>query len=365
MRIVLDTRSLETDHRYRGIGVYTQNIIQNLLKIDKNNTYLFMGNTKPNSGRKISPESAKFEEILIRENIDSSRYHWLSDQYFVPLAVLRGKVDMVHYLDQLSVPLIKTKPVIITVHDLYQYVQGETGFKIKIRLQPLKYADILIVPSIFSQKELIHHFNIDIKKIKVIPHGYNRELFYPAHKKTKKSPKYLLYIGIIGEKRKNLEFLIDVFGEIAKDHPDIILKIVGKSGPGAGQIKQKIKDLKLNERVKIINFAENITEVYQNAEIFLFPSLYEGFGLPPLEAMACGIPVISSNTTSLPEVVGNGGVLLSPTDKYAWVKAIKKILSDASYRDGLINKGRVQAQKFSWEKSAKETIRVYNQISRK
>lgn len=368
MKIAIDTRSLETEHRYRGIGTYAENLLKNIALVDVNNDYYFLTNSVPSVAKTILKDTKfKSRDVLIRKTLDPTRYHYVKDQFHVPKALKKSQVQLVHYLDQFSTPMRKVAPTIITVHDLYQFVMGETGLKIKVRLLPLKYADVLIVPSEFSKKELIRYFHINPEKIRVIPHGFDHEHFR-LNKTVKKSPvlgKYLLYVGAIGEERKNLLFLIEVFKEIVKENPGLKLVLVGRSGPGSDKIKGKIKSLGLSQKVVITEFVNDLAPYYQFAEALVFPSLYEGFGLPPLEAMACGIPVISSSATSLSEVVGDGGVLLSPTDKVAWVKNISKILSDTGYRERLIKKGLIQAQKFSWEKSAKETIKVYNEIRKR
>jgi len=176
--------------------------------------------------------------------------------------------------------------------------------------------------------------------------------------------KYLLHVGTI-EPRKNLEFLIDVFFEAIKqkENADLNLVITGKKGWYYEGLFKKVKKLKLGKRVIFTGYLkeEDKAALYHGARIFTFPSLYEGFGLPPLEAMASGVPVISSDTSSMPEVIGDAGILLSPKDLKGWVEAITRVNSDNELREQMIEKNKGQVQKFSWEKTAAKTIEVYDE----
>ena len=184
-----------------------------------------------------------------------------------------------------------------------------------------------------------------------------------------KADKYLLYIGSFGhyEPRKNLNFLIEILAKLKKLLPEekIALVLIGKKGPEATRLKEMAKEKQIEKYIVFAGHVkhEDLVPYYNFAEMFLFPSIYEGFGLPPLEAMAVGCPVISSNTTSLPEVVGEGGILLDPKNISLWVNSVKKILYLSNYRNKLIKNGFNQAKKFSWEKCAQETINVYKEVS--
>ena len=146
----------------------------------------------------------------------------------------------------------------------------------------------------------------------------------------------------------------------------IALVFVGKTGVESTRIKKIAQGLGIQDKIVFTGFIseKDLVLAFQSAELLLFPSIYEGFGLPPLEAMACGCPIISSDKSSLPEVVGKGGILLDPTNVSSWVNQIKKILYISDFRNKLIRTGLKQAKKFSWRKCAKETIDVYKEVSK-
>jgi glycosyltransferase involved in cell wall biosynthesis len=171
-----------------------------------------------------------------------------------------------------------------------------------------------------------------------------------------------LHIGTL-EPRKNLGFLIEAFSEVIKDSEfdDLRLVITGKKGWYFEGLFDKVKKLNLEDKVIFTGYfdEEDKPALYKGATIFAFPSLYEGFGLPPLEAMASGVPVISSNTSSMPEVVGEAGILIPPDDKGAWVKNIKKVVSNELLQAEMKVKNKKQLEEFSWDKTAEKTLKVY------
>jgi glycosyltransferase involved in cell wall biosynthesis len=176
--------------------------------------------------------------------------------------------------------------------------------------------------------------------------------------------EYLLYVGTI-QPRKNLETLIEAFYRLKKSASiDDKLVIVGRKGWLYEKLFARIKELHLESEIIFTGFVpdEELPFIYDRARVFLYLSLFEGFGLPPLEAMACGVPVITSNTTSLPEVVGDAGITVSPTDIDGVSAAIMRIISDPVLAAHLREAGRARAALFSWETAARETLAVYTQV---
>jgi len=171
---------------------------------------------------------------------------------------------------------------------------------------------------------------------------------------------YLLYVGTI-EPRKNLVGLLRSYEmlseKLQKKYP---LVIVGAKGWNTGKIWRVLKSLKSKENIKFMGFLPDpiLAKLYQEATVFVYPSLYEGFGLPVLEALNYGLPVVTSNCSSLPEVTGETAALIDPTDNKSIARPIQRLLGDSSARSDLGKKGKIQARKFSWEKAAKETLRV-------
>ena len=381
MRIALDTRPLETGHRLRGIGTYGQGLIKALGELDHKNSYEFITQQSPSEASKLQfNPNLKCHDLLLRQTADPTHYHWVADQWLLPQVLRRSKVDIVHFLDQLAAPLWKSKPTIITVQDLIQLgtLEGKS-WKNQIKFQPVRTADRLIAISEYVKTDIINYFQISPEKITVIYHGFDHEKFRPAKDKTEiaafrnkilgsKNQRYLLWTGSFGahEPRKNLEFLIEAFTEYVLSKKDNSLHLILTGAPGAGQdyLKERIA-ASVQSKIHFVGRVESLVPYYQAATALVFPSLQEGFGLPPLEAMASGCPVIASNATSIPEVVGKGGILLDPTDKPGWIEAINQLCANENYAASLSNLGLKQANKFSWDKCAKETLAIYETFQHK
>lgn len=354
MRIGIDIQT--TLGEKTGFGFYVKNLVANLRKIDHENQYFF-----------FRPEVDKDLSV-------SRRFIW--DQLHIPRLARRSKIDVLHQ-PCFSVPIFFNSKTVVTVHDLIVRLYGKDipffarGFF--GRWMPLSYAwaDHIICDSEHTKKDLMKLLKIPEKKITVVYLAVGGE-FQPLADKEKISKikskyatgeKYLLNVGTICP-RKNLNFLIGVFEKVCRDFPDYKLVITGKKGWYYNSLFNLIKTLHLKNKIIFTGYIadEDAPYLYNGAEAFLFPSLYEGFGLPPLEAMACGVPVICSSASSLPEVVGQGGILLSPKDAVGWVRTIKKVLADKKLRANMSRGGLNQAKKFSWEKCARETLQVYKDV---
>jgi glycosyltransferase involved in cell wall biosynthesis len=235
----------------------------------------------------------------------------------------------------------------------------------------LRAADVIITPSECSRRDVLEFYKIPDSKIKVIPEAAgphfkpNRDpaTLNRVRQKYHLPEQYILHVATI-EPRKNLERLLEAFKSLLVDWPDLRLVLVGKKGWLYDSFFRKLQALGLQERVILPGYVEeaDLPAFYHLAELFVFPSLYEGFGLGPLEAMACGAPVISSNASSLPEVVGQAGLLIDPLDTTALVAALRRVLSSPELRADLKQRGLIQAQKFSWEKAATELKAIYLEL---
>lgn len=234
-----------------------------------------------------------------------------------------------------------------------------------------RLADIIITISDFSKSEILKYLNIEEKKIHVVPCGVDFEKFHCesvpnrviAVRETYGIPSnYFLYLGTL-EPRKNIPAIVEAYkiltNRLKEETPSLV--IAGKKGWDYEAIFSLVKQYQLEEKVIFTGYIteEDKQSLLKGALAFVFPSLYEGFGLPPLEAMACGTPVIVSNRASLPEVVGNAGILIDPENQEQLAEAMEKILSDTDYRDELSQKGIAQAQKFSWKETARRLWEVY------
>lgn len=305
-----------------GVAVYTQNLIDNLKIVDKKNSYVYFGS----SLRRPLPGFWRFPPTVL--DILWNQWH------IMPVENLIGKVDVFHSSDWTQPPT-KAKKV-TTIHDLVVYLYPESTHSKIIDTQKRKLewvkkeCDLIIAVSQSTKKDIIRVLKIPEEKIRVVYEAVN-PIFKPVIKKTN---PYILGLGQPNS-RKNIDRLKAAF------------KILNLEDV----------ELKIANNVSI----ENLVELYSNALCFVYPSLYEGFGIPVLEAMACGCPVIISNVSSLPEVGGKAAIYVDPLSVDDIAEKIKYVLSLS--RERLAKEGFVQVSKFSWEKTAKETIKVYEELA--
>ena len=263
------------------------------------------------------------------------------------------------------------KPFIITVHDLSLqcsslYVLSKR-MKIYLKFDKLgiKKAKHIIADSEYTKRDLISKLKIPEDRISVVYLGVNHDIYFPQ--KTDFNCEYILFVGS-EQPRKNFPSLLNAFSLLKKYKEFKNLKLVKIGSPGL-ELDRKtslefIEKLNLQKEVIFTGFIPEakLPIYYSNAACLVLPSLHEGFGLPILEAMACGCPVITSNVTSLPEVTGDSAILIDPLDVESIVSSIKEVLSDKRLREKLIMKGFTQANKFSWDKTATKTLDVYDSI---
>ncbi len=339
-----------------GIGNYTHNLIKHILLMDKTNQYTL------------------YYKYRIKKK-DFLPYT-ISSKYYEPFLnrFSFNKIDIFHDPAVKYTRIGKSKCV-VTIHDIVTALEEDyTSAHFKKTQKPkllksIMYADHIISVSKFTKNELMQKFNISEGKISVVYHGIDTHIFNSEMKrkeifvKYKLPEKFLLFVGNI-EKRKNLQGIIDAFEKWSMAQPDMGLVLIGQNGYQGETIKNYIFQSKVKEKIRAIQYILNdeLPVFYQNALALLFPSFYEGFGLPILEAMACDCPVITSNTTSMPEVGGDAVLYVDPFSKESILKQILLLIQDPSLRNELIQKGREQVKKFTWEKTAQETIGVYEKI---
>lgn len=271
-------------------------------------------------------------------------------------------------------------PYIITVHDLIRYfdLKGYGVFIHRPNLRDRLYLSLdykgvkkavrVIAVSHTTKRDLIQHLGIPEERITVVYEGIDHQVFHPVERRVVNYP-YLLFVGS-EHPRKNFAGLLKAFKKLKSEDrfKDLKLVKVGEAGgPEADfrtQTLQLIHDLELSQDVVFTGHVaeEDLPAYYSGAECFILPSFYEGFGFPPLEAMACGCPVIVSNVASLPELVGDAAMLIDPHDITSMAKALYLILSDECLKKNLISKGLERARHFSWEKAARETLKVYERV---
>jgi glycosyltransferase involved in cell wall biosynthesis len=235
----------------------------------------------------------------------------------------------------------------------------------------LRRADRIIAVSESTRRDALRFYPIDPDKIVVIPEGVEAR-FRPdvegdaisrIRRRYALPERFLLSIGTI-EPRKNLPTLVEAYAALRPRHPEVGLVIAGSRGWLYGRFFERLRALGLEDQVIFTGYVpeDDIPALLNAAEVFAFPSEFEGFGLPPLEAMACGIPVVSSNAASLPEVVGDAGLLLPPRDVGGWVTALDRLLDDRQLRADLSARGLARARLFGWDTAARRTLEVYRSV---
>jgi len=367
-----------------GFGRYTYNLVRNLLKIDQKNHYflytsfirkrnertkiledLIKETKAQNVTLRIIPIPARWKEFLIALPI--SIKHFIKDPldvYFAP-----------HFAGIPQKGFDNKVRMVVAIHDLvFQKFPEHRGRKLsnyylKRTKIALEQAKTIIAVSNSTKKDLEQYFKLKNKKIVVIHEAATENFKVCKNKKLieektnqyiPRDMKFLLSVATL-EPRKNLSLIIKAFA-LLPNHLKKEYKIVFVGNPGWNNrsLPREVKNYNLESKVIFTGFAEEsiLPYIYNRASVFIYPSFYEGFGLPPLEAMASGTPVIASNRSSLPEVIGNAGILIDPKKEEELAGAIKRVLLSERLAKKLCGRGLKQAKKFSWEKVARETLEV-------
>ncbi len=331
---------------------------------------------------RYSQELAKRLDV---KKITSRRYLSLVEACKLARSI-RSQGDIVHLPNQhfARYAIFLNRPFIVTVHDLarccFNFDRETITEKILLNLdiRYIKRASHIIAISQSTKSDLTKYLRIPETRISVIYNGVDHNIFKPYQSydmrphhirlRTLRHKPYILYVG--SERwRKNLGRLLEAFAQLKVDFPR--LKLVKVGGPGRSEelrsdTMRRLSSLGITKDVIFIDYIHEVDLAYYycSAALLVYPSLYEGFGLPPLEAMACGCPVVTTNTSSLPEVVGEAGIMVNPYDTRSLVQAMRRVLTDDKLRDNMVRKGLEHARQFSWEKAARQTMEVYQSVER-
>ena len=355
-----------------GVGWYIFNIVKGLVQNNKND---YTGEFINFMNRHNVKEQINYD-IKIKQNkfISYKIYSILTQKLKISHNFLMNtKSDIYHFFNFIIPKNIKGK-VIVTIYDTVFFSAPETMGGMKT-ISEYKYAaersDLIITISESAKADIIKHFNIDEKKIKIVTPGidlqkysykYSESELENIRKKYNLPKNYILYLGTI-EPRKNIERIVKAFKKYKKEiNDDLKLVIVGRKGWKYDNIMKLIEAMGTDIIITGYIDEEDKVPIYKLAQIFVFPSLYEGFGMPILEAMASKTPVITSNISSMPEVAGNAGMLVDPFNENEIFEAYKKILSDDELKKEMVQKGLEQAKKFEWKKSVEMLEKIYEEI---
>lgn len=375
-----------------GLVTYTRALIENLLKISNGNEYKLVHAV---SGCAPGWESSMFllhggAQILcwtgwgvsvVRKMPEPLKTLWMGTEAVLTRGRLKFQLKDLDIFHSSEVFLWDNRPGknIITMHDITTvlFPQFHTEGNIRLHDRKITFAQRLahriVADSHNTKNDLIRYCGIPSKKIQVIYPGcdharyhiYPRDEVVQVLQKYNLSQGYILHVGTV-EPRKNIERLIEAFEILARGmgRPVERLVLVGSAGWLNEKIYRRIEISPLRERIVLTGpiSANDLPYIYNGAAVFVYPSLYEGFGLPVVEAMACGVPVITSNTSSLPEVVGDAGILVDPYDAEAFAAAIHGALVDQDLRREMAHKAVKRAKILSWEKTAREMLTAYKEV---
>ena len=340
----------------------------------------------------------RLAERLAVDTIEMNAYEQTADLFNVPLfsarglAGIRGDVEFARKLRSLDARLLHlpnhhlgrygillSQPYVVTVHDLIRYfdLTGRSPLIHKPNLRDrlflrqdyagIRRADAIIAVSETTKRDVVRHLAIPEDRVFVVYEGIDHNLYRPVARR-RLDPPYILYVGS-EHPRKNLSTLLRAFARLKREPAFRDLKLVKVGAPGGPEAPFREQTLRAVHELELENdvvFTGRVPEDdlppwYSGAACLVFPSLYEGFGFPPLEAMACGCPAIVSNAASLPEVVGDAAVVVAPRDDAALADAIRTVLAE-DVREDLAQRGLARAAEFSWDRAARETVAVYEAV---
>lgn len=380
MKIAFDALPLVSE-RITGIGWCEAGQTNAMARLYPENEYVYNFFSQKGDTQK-SERIKQFLDTGIKTNTaDFSGYLYRLVSNFLPVPYYKffgSDCDITHFFNYIVPPKVKGKSV-VTVHDMVykafpETVRARTKYMLDTGLKKsMKRADIIVTDSEFSKTEIIKYFPQYQDKIRVVPCGVDLNKFHPCNdtdkiervrKDFETGEEYFLYLGTI-EPRKNLERLIEAYAEFVKntDNPPNLV-LAGGKGWLYDNIYAKAEKLGIEKKVIFTKYipSEDINALICGAVAFVFPSIYEGFGMPPLEAMACGVPVLTSGEASLPEVTGDSAVIVDAYSVNSIAEGMSRIYSDRNLRERLSREGSERAEKFTWEKSAEILYKVYREL---
>lgn len=371
----------------KGLGRYVQEVVDNIIRLDHQGEFEYVVFLSPENINDFKSDNP----FVTKRELSLRWYSW-KEQLFFPWILRRERLDLVHF-PHFNIPIFTSTPFVVTIHDLILtrfpsrrasmlpaafYWFKQMAYRLVIRIAVLR-ARAIITVSNFTRQDIIDKFGADPKKLIVTYEGVADLVKQYAGPAGVMSPEqvltnyhinrpFLLYVGN-AYPHKNLDRLMVVFSELHRRRPELSLVMVGKNDYFYQRVRAKAESLQLwqdgveNTPVVLPGYIPDVhlASLYQQALLYVFPSLYEGFGLPPLEAMAHGCPVVSSNQASLPEIIGDAAEYFNPYDEQDMIAKIESLIDDSKRRQSLVAQGLNHVKKFSWSACAEKTLAIYRQ----
>lgn len=371
MHIAIDAHSVGTG--LAGNETYAANLVEALAEVDEENRYTVY----VTRAEALARFGGRWANVALRRTLPHTPF--VRIPLTLSLELRRRPVDLLHV--QYTAPPLAPCPVVTTIHDLSFEHIPET-FKRRSRLQlkltvraTARRAAHVIAPSEYTRRDLIETYGLDPARVSAIPLAVAPH-FRPVREAEELARvrerygirgEYVLAVGSI-QPRKNLARLVRAYAALRRERgrsnlPQLVL--VGKQAWLYGDTLRAIEEENLGESVLLTGYVSegDLPALYTGALLFAYPSFYEGFGLPPLEAMSCGVPVLTGNQTSLPEVVGDAGLTVDPFDIGALGEALARLIDDDALRTELSKRGLQRARRFDWRETARMTLQVYRRVS--
>jgi glycosyltransferase involved in cell wall biosynthesis len=367
LRIAIDARKL----RDYGIGTYVRNLLLHLSRIDSSTEYVLL--CRPGDRESVADLGENFRSV-----VEHARAYSFREQVRVPLDLRRERIDLFH-APHYVLPALTPCRSIVTIHDCIhlrfpQYLPNHFAYayaRASLWIASHRSSRILTV-SEASKRDILRYFSVPDAKIDVIYNAIDERFgeeppedeVARVRERYQLNDPFVLYAGNI-KPHKNLERLIEAFHTLRRGGLEAVkLLIIGDEISKYATLRRAVHKYKLHQHVRFFGFVpdKTLAVLYRLAGVFVFPSLYEGFGLPPLEAMASGTPVITSNLSSLPEVVGDAALLIDPYEPDAIADAMRRVLTEPALRDDLRERGLRRVREFSWERSVRRVRQIYEEV---
>lgn len=375
MRVLIDCT--QVTRKKAGVGVYAENMIREIIQLDSGiSWFLLVQNDDPDF------DFSRYTNVtLVRVSSSLFRklpFRFLMEQLFIPFLALRYRINVIHSLHY-SFPLVPMfSRKVVTIHDMTMFLMPDMHLASKVRYfrffigAAARRTDALSFDSQSAQSDFLKFFPHPVPSCNIVHLGKGPQ-FRPdldpqeverVVREYGLTRPYILYIGTI-EPRKNLVRLTEAFSTLTQTYPDHTLVIAGMKGWMYESLFELVRTLGLENRVVFTGFVAERDKPFllRGAEVFTYVSLYEGFGIPVLEALACGTPTLTSDVSSIPEVTGDSALLIDPSNVQEIAAGLERLLADASLRDELAAKSISQAAHFSWLNTASQTLSIYRKTA--